>query len=152
MTDLRSQDARLSALLDTEEIRALRVRYSHALDSGAFELFNDVFSADGVVEVTVGRMEGIEAIRAGLADAYAMFDYRKAKNYPFLHAIANHSITITGPDSAQGCCYLLDFVTGREDGHPILLLGLYFDTYKRIAGAWRIVHTRLDVVWPLEEK
>lgn len=150
MTDMHKIDQRLLALLDIEDIRALRVRYSHILDSGKVEQFGEVFTDDAVLQVTVGRMEGLDAIKAGLSDAYAMFDYRKAKNYPFLHAVTNHAIHLTGPDSAEGSCYLLDFVTGREDGHPILLLGLYHDTYVRTTTGWRIAHTRLDVIWPVD--
>lgn len=150
MNDMQLVDKRVLELLDIEEIRKLRVRYSHILDSGRVEEFDKVFAEDGVVEVTVGKMEGLAAIRTGLKDAYTLFDYRKAQNYPFMHAVANHLIDVTGPDTATGSCYLLDFVTGRAEGHPILLLGLYHDTYRKIGGAWRIVHTRLDVVWPHE--
>lgn len=148
MTDTASRDARLQHLLDVEEIRALRIKYSAVLDSGKMEGFHDVFSDDAVLSVTVGAMEGIEAIKKGLAGAYEMYDWKKKKHYPFMHAVTNHTITITGPDTAEGQCYLLDFVTGREaNQHPVLLLGLYVDTYKRIKGKWKITHTNLDVPW-----
>ena len=142
-------DIKLKALLDREEIRALRTLYAHHLDSNNIAALDQVFSADAVVEVTVGKMQGIDAIRAGLAEAFTLFDRDKQGSYPFMHAIVNHWIQLTGPDTAQGRCYLIDFETAsKPDPNPLLLLGLYADKYQRIDGEWRITHTRLEVVWP----
>lgn len=142
-------DIKLKALLDREEIRALRTLYAHHLDSNNIAGLDQVFSADAVVQVTVGNMHGIDAIRAGLADAFTLFDRDKQGSYPFMHAIVNHWIQLTGPDTAQGRCYLIDFETAsKPDPNPLLLLGLYADQYQRIDGEWRITHTRLEVVWP----
>ena len=142
-------DTKLKALLDREEIRNLRTLYAHHLDSNTIDALDEVLSADAVVEVTVGKMTGIDAIRSGLNDAFKLFDRDHQGSYPFLHAIANHWIKLTGPDTAQGRCYLIDFATAsKPDPNPLLLLGLYADTYRRIDGEWRITHTRLEVVWP----
>ena len=142
-------DTKLKALLDREEIRNLRTLYAHHLDSNTIDALDEVFSADAVVEVAVGKMTGIDAIRSGLNDAFKRFDRDHQGSYPFLHAIANHWIKLTGPDTAQGRCYLIDFETAsKPDPNPLLLLGLYADTYRRIDGEWRITHTRLEVVWP----
>ncbi|GKY87059.1 nuclear transport factor 2 family protein [Sinisalibacter aestuarii] len=147
MTDSQTNE-QLQRLLDTEEIRALRVRYSNVLDTGKVEGFSDVFTDDAVLSVTVGDMTGLQAIKDGLAGAFDMYNWKKKDSHPFMHAVTNHSINITGPDTAEGQCYLLDFVTGREaDQHPFLLLGLYVDQYKRVDGKWKISHTKLDVPW-----
>lgn len=138
----------LQRLLDIEEIRALRVRYSNVLDTRNVEGFHDVFTDDAVLSVTVGDMTGVEAIKEGLGGAFDLYNWKKKESHPFMHAVTNHEINITGPDTAEGQCYLLDFVTGREaDQHPLLLLGLYIDTYVRVDGKWKISHTRLDVPW-----
>lgn len=142
-------DIKLKALLDREEIRALRTLYAHHLDSNNIAALDQVFSADAVVQVTFGNMHGIDAIRTGLAEAFTLFDRDKQGSYPFMHAIVNHWIQLTGPDTAQGRCYLIDFETAsKPDPNPLLLLGLYADQYQRIDGEWRITHTRLEVVWP----
>ncbi|MFJ4052979.1 nuclear transport factor 2 family protein [Pseudomonas sp. NPDC089743] len=142
-------DSVIKGLLDREEIRDLRTRYAHLLDSNNIDALDNVFAADAVVEVTVGKMEGIEAIRSGLKDAFTLFDRDKQGSYPFMHAIANHWIKLTGPDTAEGRCYLIDFETAsKPDPNPLLLLGLYADEYARIDGEWRITRTRLEVVWP----
>lgn len=139
----------IKALLDREEIRHLRTLYAHHLDSNNIAALDQVFSTDAVVEVTVGKMEGIDAIRAGLNDAFRQFDRDHQGSYPFMHAITNHWVKLTGPDTAQGRCYLIDFETAsKPDPNPLLLLGVYADDYKRIDGRWRITRTRLEVVWP----
>jgi len=140
---------RLAALLDIEDIRQLRIAYSHCLDSGDFDGLDEIFSVDAIVGVTVGEMKGLPAIKEGLVGAYALYDRDRRSHYPFLHAIANHQVTLTGPDTAVGKCYLIDFETAsKPDPNPLLLLGLYADQYRRVGGAWRIVETHLDVVWP----
>jgi hypothetical protein len=139
----------IRALLDREQIRDLRTLYAHHLDSNNIAALDQVFSTDAVVEVTVGKMEGIDAIRAGLSDAFTQFDRDHQGSYPFMHAIANHWIELIEPDTARGRCYLIDFETAsKPDPNPLLLLGLYVDDYQRINGQWRITRTRLEVVWP----
>jgi len=142
-------DSATQRLLDREEIRDLRTLYAHHLDSNNIQALDQVFSADAVVEVTVGKMEGIDAIRAGLNDAFKLYDRDQKGSYPFMHAITNHWIKLTGPDTAEGRCYLIDFETAsKPDPNPLLLLGLYADEYKRINCEWRITRTQLEVVWP----
>jgi hypothetical protein len=137
------------ALLDKEAIRELRTLYSHHLDGNNIAALDQVFTPDAIVEVTVGVMRGVDEIRAGLAGAFALYDRDGKGRYPFLHATANHWIRLTGPDTAEGRCYLLDFETAsKPDPNPLLLLGLYADEYKRIDSGWRISRSRLEVVWP----
>ncbi len=142
-------DDRIQKLLDIEEIRNLRTLYSHYLDSANVDGLENVFTQDAVVEVTVGSMRGLDEIRKGLGGAVTLFDRGKRGNYPFLHAVTNHWIKITGPDVAEGRCYLIDFETAsKPDPNPLLLLGLYSDQYRRVDGQWRISRSRLETVWP----
>ncbi|MGR3376530.1 nuclear transport factor 2 family protein [Salipiger abyssi] len=146
-----NREARISDMLDREEIRALRLHYSALLDGNEAARMGEVFSRDAEVVVTVGAVQGLEEIKASLTGAYQMFDSRKAGHFPFVHAVANHEITLTGPDTAEGTCYLLDFVTDRPGPrHPFLLVGRYLDRYVRVDGAWRIQRSELDVLWPRE--
>ena len=146
-----SMEKRINLLLDKEEIRALRMRYSQLLDGGQTDRMGEVFTEDAEVKVTVGSMKGLAEIKQGLADAYTTFDTKKRDHFPFIHAITNHEITIQSDDRATGSCYLLDFVTDRESNqHPFLLLGHYVDEYVRVNGEWRIARSVLDVPWPDE--
>lgn len=140
---------RISDLLDREEIRNLRQHYSQLLDSNNAERMGEVFTENAEVVVTVGSMKGLAAIKQSLSDAYQQFDSQKRAHFPFIHAITNHNVTITGENTAIGSCYLLDLVTDRPSAaHPFLLLGRYEDEYVRVNGEWRIAKTALDVVWP----
>ena len=120
-------DSKIQALLDHEEIRNLRTLYAHHLDSNNIAELDQVFSPDAVVEVTVGKMEGIAAIQAGLKEAYTLFDRDNKSNYPFMHVIANHWIKLTGPDSAEGRCYLVDFETASKPDGLIQILCCFSD-------------------------
>jgi hypothetical protein len=138
---------RLAALLDVEEIRQLRIRYAQCLDRGHFEGFDEVFTPDARVAVADGEMAGLPAIKEGLAEAYRFYDRDERGHYPFVHAITNHVVTVTG-DEATGRCYLIDFETAsKPDPSPLLLLGIYADQYRRIDGVWRISGSELEVVW-----
>ncbi|MBO9112468.1 MULTISPECIES: nuclear transport factor 2 family protein [Rhizobium/Agrobacterium group] len=142
-------DERIQNLFDIEEIRNLRVLYSHYLDGAHTERLADIFTEDAVVSVTVGSMRGIEEIEKGLGEAVTLFDRDGKGNYPFLHAVTNHWVRITGPDTAEGRCYLIDFETAsKPDPNPLLLLGLYSDQYRRVGGQWRISRSQLETVWP----
>ncbi|MFM2481246.1 nuclear transport factor 2 family protein [Celerinatantimonas sp. YJH-8] len=140
---------RINALIDREEIRALRLLYSRLLDSDQAERMGEVFTEDAEVKVTVGSMKGLAEIKESLKNAYRTFDTKKRAHFPFVHAVTNHEITLIDENKASGSCYLLDFVTDRDQSqHPFLLLGHYVDQYIRVNGEWRISHSELDVVWP----
>lgn len=140
---------RLNQLFDKEAIRELRLRYSRLLDQGQAARMGEVFTADAQVKVTVGTMNGLAAIKQGLADAYRQFDTQHRQHFPFIHAVANHDIVLHDENHASGTCYLLDLLTDRPaTQHPFLLLGHYRDDYVRVNGEWRISHSELDVLWP----
>lgn len=142
---------RINDLLDREEIRALRLRYSHLLDTGQAERMGEVFTKDAEVKVTVGSMNGLAEIKQSLQDAYHTFDTKNRTHFPFVHAVTNHVINLIDENNASGSCYLLDFVTDRDQSqHPFLLLGHYVDQYVRVNGEWKISHSVLDVLWPEE--
>lgn len=151
MTTKRQQQ-RIETLLDKEEIRELRHRYSALLDSGEAERMGEVFTQDAEVKVTVGSMKGLAEISNSLKEAYRSFDTKGREHYPFMHAVTNHQVMLTGDNTATGSCYLLDFVTDRpQQSHPVLLLGRYLDSYVKVDGEWRIEKTELDVVWPTDD-
>lgn len=146
------QSEKLFELLEYEEIRQLRQRYSELLDGGRTSDLDKVFTKDAIVSVTVGEMKGLEQIKASLKDAYTSFDTLNRRHYPFMHAISNHQIQLIDDSNASGSCYLIDFVTDRQpEHHPVLLLGRYLDRYVKVDGQWRIAWSELDVTWPVQE-
>lgn len=148
MTDKLDME-RVNALLDREEIRALRLHYSQLLDGNQADRLGEVFTEDAEVRVTVGTMKGLAEITQSLKEAYHVFDTQQREHFPFMHAVTNHDITLIDESMASGSCYLLDLVTDRDAmQHPFLQLGRYLDRYVRVQGQWRIASSVLDVVWP----
>jgi hypothetical protein len=136
-------------LWDLEEIKKLRILYSHYLDTHELEKLTSLFTEDAVCDFgRGGAWKGHDALRRGFAEAHAQYDTNRTGTYPYLHAITNHWIELTGPDSAEGRCYLLDWVTAHVDRNPLLLLGIYADVYRKDAGVWRFSRCRIDFIWP----
>lgn len=143
------QQGYLERLLDLEEIRNLRIKYSHLLDGNRIEALGELFAEDAICDAGRGAWRGRAAIRDGLAEAIAAYDHDQHGSYPFMHAVTNQWVEITGEDTAEGRCYLLDLQTlGQAKDDRWILLGMYADEYRRIEGRWYISRTRLDVSWP----
>lgn len=137
----------LDRLLATEEIRTLRIKYAHLLDSNNIERLDEVFTADAIVDAGRGQWEGLETVIAGLKEAYAAYDQTGDGTYPFHHAITNHWVEFTEPGVAEGRSYLIDLQTDPSKDRWILL-GTYADEYRIVNTEWRISRTRLDITWP----
>ncbi|MET0144729.1 MAG: nuclear transport factor 2 family protein [Ilumatobacteraceae bacterium] len=130
-------------LLDLEEIRQLKYRWSWALETSAPDDLADLFTEDGWIETGPwGRMEGRDAIRRGYGRAY-----RHAPPFRNMHCVTNPRITIDGDDAA-GTWYLLDCDTsGDVEGPALRILAVYDETYRRVGGAWRMASVTLDYKW-----
>jgi hypothetical protein len=100
-----------------------------------------------------GEWRGRQAIRDNYAKVLA------AIQAPFdtLHVATNAFVRLTGPSSAVGRWYLIDYVTRQTPGvfetrgghdHPLLYLGMYEDEYRNVDGRWRIAHVTLHFLWP----
>lgn len=70
---------KLQALLDIEEIRNLRILYSHHLDGNRLQSLDEVFTRDAIIETTMGLARGLDQICAGLAGAVALFLLRAVR-------------------------------------------------------------------------
>ena len=151
----------LEDLIAREAIRELRNAYSSAFDAMDEGAVRANFVDDIVChypEAFGGTITGVEAVldlfRATWAHCEAPLDT--------IHFIGNHTIELTGPDSAKGSCLLLDFVTRQEEGSPIatrgghdnpmLLIGRYDDEYVRVDGTWKFKTIRLMTAWPVREE
>lgn len=140
---------RFEKLLDLEEIRGLRIKYGHFLDSKSIDALGLLFSPDAICQLEGDPLEGRAAICLGLEKAFDLYDIEKHGSYPFLHAVTNHWIEFLDKDKAQGRCYLLDLQTiSKPQRDPWILLGMYADEYRRIEGKWYISRSRLDMAWP----
>jgi hypothetical protein len=139
----------LEQIVEIEKIRKVRVLYSHYFDSNELDRLADLFTEDVICEFGPhGTWRGKQELRRNYEQAHAHWDTQKRGPYPYLHVTTNHWVELTGPESAEGRCYLIDNVTADPQRHPLLLLGVYDDEYKKVDGVWKIHRTRIDFIWP----
>jgi hypothetical protein len=138
---------RIERLLAIEEIRNLRIKYAHLLDTNNTHSLGELFTADAICDAGRGQWEGRAAIVDGLRSAFLEYDRAGTGRYPFHHVITNHWVEFTTPNTAEGRSYLIDLQTDPARDRWILL-GTYADEYRLEGGAWLISRTRLDITWP----
>ncbi|MDA3630520.1 nuclear transport factor 2 family protein [Saccharopolyspora sp. WRP15-2] len=116
---------------DRLEIQDLMVRYCHAVDTRQWDLLDEVFTEDALIDYTAtgGARGNLAEIKEFLAEVLPAFP-------AFQHLIANPAISVDG-----------DAATGRTMCHNPLVLpdgGVlncgfwYLDTFVRVDGTWRI--------------
>ncbi|MDB5480822.1 MAG: hypothetical protein JWO83_1875 [Caulobacteraceae bacterium] len=135
-------------LLEIEAIRKLRTLYSYYLDAGELDALVALFADDAVCEFgPYGVWEGKATIRAN----YEVVERPMIEKGGFLtlHANTNHWVELTGADSAVGRVYLIDLSLGGEpEKNPMVWLGVYDESYRKIGGAWKISRSSLQFLWP----
>lgn len=147
----------LEDLFAREAIRQLRIDYSTAFDVMDEDAVRRNFANGIVCDYPVaygGKIEGVDAVLALFRETWA---HCRAP-FETLHLIANHTIELTGPDSARGHCLLLDLVTRQHEHspvatrggetNPLLLIGRYDDLYIRQDGRWKFARIGLTTFWP----
>jgi SnoaL-like domain len=135
-------------LMDIENIKQLRVLYSHLLDSNDLDKLAALFTEDVVCDFGFGLWSGRDELRQNLANVHTQYDTNRTGSYPYMHTVTNHWIELTGPESAEGRCYLMCWVTAQIDRNPLLLLAVYADRYRKRENIWRIDRCRVDYIWP----
>ena len=120
------------SLEDKFAIQELIARYSHSIDSGAYDAWIECFAEDGVFEGSrMGRFVG----HAELRRFTEQFKTRRAEWPNVRHCVMNTMTNVDG-DTATSSSYLQVLLTGRE-GTRFMFAGRYHDTFVRVAGEWR---------------
>ncbi len=143
----------LQQLSDLEEIRTLKHRYFRGIDTADMALLSTLFTEDLYVEYRGGTY------RVRLSGRDNMLDF--LANSFHSGAVAMHhghmpEITFVSDDEAKGIWYLEDIFINVEDKIHTIGTALYYDSYRRENGVWRIARTEYDrvmeVVTPLDPK
>jgi hypothetical protein len=138
---LMSATAAATEVEDRFLIMELQDRYGVVHDFGTPEEYADLFTADGTIGT---RTKGREALIA-----QAKRDHEKYSAAPgpdgkvssiMRHVISNRVVKLTGPDSAEGSCYVITMINDKEQGPLVMSLGRYVDRYARTKDGWRIAH------------
>lgn len=137
----------LEDLLEIENIKQLRIKYSHFFDGKRIDELSDLFTEDAVCEFGPeygGDWIGKESIKTNFQS------YADREGLPFgvLHAVTNPLIELKGKSFAHGRWYLHDLLTKEGAEKTPILYGIYDDVYKKLFGKWLIYRTRIDFLWP----
>ncbi|WP_395693490.1 nuclear transport factor 2 family protein [Nocardioides sp.] len=141
--DLAGLTRRLAKLEAVEEIRALKLRYGRLCDSGyptdeILQMFTDDATWDG--GETFGVFRGLDEIRRFFVSINEEVGFA-------VHFMIGDSITIGEDlDTAAGTWHMLEAATMEVDGglHPMWLMAVYSDRYRRVDGQWKFSAVRLD--------
>lgn len=130
-------EERIARIEDLNEIRSLRNKYHHAVNSNTPESFAEIYTRDAVVYFDeFMKQEGLDNI---LAASRRLSDNAFVKQ--FLH---NHEIELHG-DTAKGYCYL--DARYAADGESMIVAARYDDEYRRTEAGWRISMTRVNIIF-----
>jgi len=134
----------VTRLADRLAIDDQLTRYCRAIDTGAWDLLDDVFTPDAVVDYTSsgGQRGTYREIKAWLASVLPNFAMRQ-------HLVTNREITIDG-DTATSRAYLLNPMGIRraDGGLDLFITGAtYHDRWRRTPDGWRLVERVLEEHW-----
>lgn len=130
---------------DRLELIDLMVRYSHAVDTRAWDDFDEIFTEDAVIDYTAfgGPRGSVSEIKAYLAETLAAFP-------TFQHLVSNPMLDIDG-DVATGrtMCFNPMGVARPDSGDPrMFFCGLwYLDQFVRTGAGWRIRERSEEKSW-----
>lgn len=137
-------------VVDRTLIRELMDRYGIVHDLGTPDEYADLFAEDG--EIATGGPVTIKGRQALIAQArrdHERFDLEKgADGKPtsiMRHLISNAQISLTGPNTAAGTCYVSTVVKKGAVGPVILSISRYSDRYVKQAGRWRIQRREISL-------
>jgi hypothetical protein len=132
---------------DRLELMDLMARYSHAVDTRAWDDFDVIFTPDATIDYTAfgGPRGSLAEIKDYLSSTLSAFPGSQ-------HLIANPLLAIDG-DSATGRTMCFNpMVVARPEGDPgeprVFFCGLwYLDRFVRTPDGWRIAERSEEKSW-----
>ncbi|HEV2171710.1 MAG TPA: nuclear transport factor 2 family protein [Candidatus Binatus sp.] len=132
----KSIDQRVQELEDREEIKELTARYCWHVARGEGEAVANLFTDDGVLDVTDSGRSPVRG-RETLLKFYGRSVTEPEVAIPF---IQNHIIEVNG-DEAHGTCGIE--ARFSRNGESVTAAGYYEDKYRRERGRWRFAERKL---------
>lgn len=138
----------LEQLNDLEQIRTLRILYSHCYDAQDIDGLCSLFAPDATCcwdDRHGGCWNGIVEIR----ENYLTYFEKYPGYFSVLHAITNHQIDLCSDKRATGRCFLMDYnFLKTQRASPLGTVGIYNDVYIRTEWGWKFLRISLDFLWP----
>lgn len=132
----KSIEQRVQELEDREEIKELTARYCWHVARGEGEAVANLFTDDGVLDVTDSGRSPVRG-REALLKFYRRSVTEPEVAIPF---IQNHIIEVSG-DEAHGTCGIE--ARFSRNGESVTAAGYYEDKYRRERGRWRFAERKL---------
>lgn len=147
---------------EIEAIRRLKARYFRTLDTKDWQGFQDVFTEDAAIgPVDNGFSAELLELRPAAdrqpvtSSGIAGFVERVASNIgPLISTHHGHQpeIELTGEDEATGIWAMEDVLVWPADGYRLRGTGHYWETYRRVDGAWKIASLKLTRLYVYVER
>jgi len=129
----------IEEISDRFEINDLLVRYCTAVDTGNFDLFDDIFTLDAIIDYTEmgGKSGNLEEIKQFLKETLPRFQSHQ-------HMIANSVVEIDGDNATTRTICQNPMVIEKTEGEThVFFCGLwYVDKLIRTPVGWRIKERR----------
>ena len=141
--DMERLETRVQRIEDLEDIRAVMVRYSHAMDNGFDpDAIGSLFTEDATWSISPATpVTGVHIGRAAISEFFASLpdQYRWT-----MHNMGTELIELADDGlSACGIWYLVDPCTMKrtptdEEGEAMLIAGIYRNRFVKLDGVWLI--------------
>lgn len=119
-----------------DQLRALTYEYTFRLDGGDFAGVAELLAAGSLRMSAQGMgeqaMHGAAEIERFYSNQVVTYDGDPRTR----HLISNHVLDVDG-DSAHGRCYFTVLMKPPRQPIQTVVCGRYFDSFERVAGAWR---------------
>lgn len=132
----KSIEQRVQELEDRDEIKELTARYCWHVAHGEGEAVANLFTDDGVLDVTDSGRSPVRG-REALLKFYRTSASEPEVAIPF---IQNHIIEVSG-DEAHGTCGIE--ARFSRNGESVTAAGYYEDKYRRERGRWRFAERKI---------
>ena len=130
----------LDQISDRLEIEALLVRYTRAIDTGAWDGLDEVFTPDAEIDYTAtgGIAASYPEVKAWLAEILP--------NFPaYQHLLGNFDVRVDG-DTAKSRTMCFNPMVFNEEKKQVMLVGIWYeDEFVRTSDGWRIAR-RVEVM------
>jgi hypothetical protein len=134
----------LHEISDRLEIEALLTHYARAIDTGAWDRLDDVFTADAAIDYTAsgGIAASYPEIKAWLAEMLPIFPRR-------MHTLGQVDSRVDGDEATVAAYFHNPMVLPQEDGTERLVEfgGLYHHDLLRMPDGWRSRRLVEEIVW-----
>ena len=121
-------------------IQELQVRYSIAIDSGDYNILDDIFTPDAV-GIYGSPYIGIEEIKKAMFDGC---DYLTSVQ----HLNGNHWASIQGVNATAGCyLHVIQHLVDTPGGDLHEMGGVYDDQLIFTDNGWRITERKITIKW-----